>query len=118
MVFRPPSLLTEGTFTSAAYGLYPVKGVRLRKPSAWGEFVSQVRALYLAFFVAVLSSIYSGILLGIHSGTLSGIPSIWRLRPSGAPWNRELAIEVQQCPPRSGAGEEEQAKRRSRRRRN
>ena len=30
----------------------------------------------------------------------------WLLRSSGAHWDREQAVEVQQCPLRSGAGEE------------
>ena len=30
----------------------------------------------------------------------------WLLRSSGTHWDRELAVEVQQCPVRSGAGEE------------
>ena len=30
----------------------------------------------------------------------------WLLRSSGAHWDRALAVEVQQCPLRSGAGEE------------
>ena len=99
VVFRLPSLLTlqwtvdEKNFTPGASGLCPVKGVRLSKPSAWGEFVSQVRALYLAFFlvfhVALYLTVYLAffvaVLSGIYSGILSGIPSIWRLRSSGAP---------------------------------
>ena len=30
----------------------------------------------------------------------------WLLRSTGAHWDGELAVEVQQCPLRSGAGEE------------
>ena len=40
----------------------------------------------------------------------------WLLRSSGAHWDRELAVEVQQCPLRSGAGEEARRRRRRRRR--
>ena len=32
------------------------------------------------------------------------------MRPIGAHWDRELAVEVQLCPLRSGAGEEEEEK--------
>ena len=40
----------------------------------------------------------------------------WLLRSSGAHWDRELAVEAQQCPLRSGAGEEARGRRRRRRR--
>ena len=50
----------------------------------------------------------SGIYPDILSGSIFDITDIgrWLLRSSGAHWDRELAVEVQQCPLRSGAGEE------------
>ena len=50
---------------------------------------------------------------GLGSSLGSGGP--W-LRSSGAHWDRELAVDVQQCPLRSRAGEKARRRRRRRRR--